>query len=118
MRGQAPETRPQQRRSAFDLGIAADLLSLPLLRLRKSLRVLLVGWIVSLSLSRQSPDGKFSPRGGEPAADAVPPSEGKVSPFARCARQPCSFPFVREDAMLEALGILMVALAFLVFLSF
>ena len=42
-------------------------------------------------------------------------AKGRV-PFARCARQACSFSLVREDAMLETLGILMVALVFLAFL--
>ena len=73
--------------------------------------------MVSSSLFRQSPAGELAQApGGKPAADAVQPSEGKVSPFARCARQACPFSFLGEDAMLEALGIVLVALAILAFL--
>ena len=45
-----------------------------------------------------------------------PPSEGKVSPFARCMRQARSFSFLGEDTMLEALGIVMLALPVLALL--
>jgi hypothetical protein len=73
--------------------------------------------MVTLFLFRQSPDGELAQApGGKPAAYAVLPSEGKVSPFARCARQACSFSFLGEDTMFEAFGIVLVALAVLALL--
>ena len=73
------------------------------------------GWLTHPSFGSLLLVNSTSP-GGKPTADAVPPSEGKFSPFARCARQAYSFSFLGEDIMLEALGIVLVALAFLAFL--
>jgi hypothetical protein len=59
--------------------------------------------IVNSFLFRQSAGGKLAQHsGGKPAAHAVLPTEGKVSPFARCARRACSFPFLGEDAIVRS----------------
>ena len=73
--------------------------------------------MVSSFLFRQSPDGELaqSPGGSRPRMRS-PPSEGKVSPSLGVRGRHVRSRSLGEDTMLEALGIVLVALAVIAFL--